>query len=153
MGGERQHAESTKVRLAMGVGANHGTANRSEKGRIWGMFEAGSNGEKRKSRCEENRRNNREHFNNHCLHEILPFDNKKKNKSERRSQYGNLGLAQPVSAGAPARYVKWYLLAHQHATKKSSSSFASTVRLFPQLTAASSTNAVVASQHLFIRSN
>ncbi len=52
-----------------------------------------------------------------------------------------------VSASAPARYVKWRLLACQHATTKSSSSFASTVRLLPQPTAASSATAAVASQH------
>ncbi len=52
-----------------------------------------------------------------------------------------------VSAGAPARNVKWRLLTCQHATTKSSSSFASMVCLLPQPTAASSASAAVASQH------
>ena len=59
VGGEGQNAGSTGVGLARGGGANPGTTNESEKGRVWGMFDAGSNGEKRKSRCGGNKRNDR----------------------------------------------------------------------------------------------
>ena len=67
----------------------------------------------------------------------------------------NTDIFNLVSAGAPARYVKWHLLARQHATSPSQS-FASTVRLLPQPTAASSTSPAVASRKsrdLFIRFN
>ena len=63
-------------------------------------------------------------------------------------KYVSLNL---VSAGAPARYVKWRLLACQHATTSPSDSFASTFWRLPKPTAASNATAAVASRHLFIR--
>ena len=60
-------------------------------------------------------------------------------------------ISNLVSAGAPARYVKWRLLACQHATTSLSDSFASTFWRLPKPTAASNATAAVASRHLFIR--